>query len=64
MFILTKLYLTVEVLLTLGYTMILFSSIGIFGLVYLYYYLPETENKTFLEVEAHFASEKKSCLPK
>jgi len=54
MFILTKSYLTIEIFLTLEYTMLLFGGIGIFGLVYLYLYLPETENKTLLEIEEYF----------
>lgn len=40
MFILTKMYLTIEIILTLEYTMLLFGGIGIFGLIYLYLYLP------------------------
>ncbi|KAF0763767.1 facilitated trehalose transporter Tret1-like [Aphis craccivora] len=54
MFILTKTYLTIEIILTLEYTMLLFGGIGIFGLIYLYLYLPETENKTLLEIEEYF----------
>lgn len=54
MFILTKSYLTIEITLTLEYTMLLFGGIGLFGLVYLYFYLPETENKTLLEIEEYF----------
>lgn len=34
--------------------MILFGIIGIFGFVYFYFYLPETENKTLLEIEEYF----------
>jgi len=54
MFILTKLYLTVEINLTLEYTMLLFGGIGLFGLVYIYFYLPETEKKTLLQIEENF----------
>ncbi|XP_025205280.1 facilitated trehalose transporter Tret1-like [Melanaphis sacchari] len=54
MFILTKSYLTIQIWLTLEYTMLLFGGIGFFGLVYIYLYLPETENKTLLEIEEHF----------
>lgn len=48
-------YLFVESVLTLEYTMILYGLIGIFGLIYFYFYLPETENQTLLEIEEHFA---------
>ncbi|XP_050437238.1 uncharacterized protein LOC126843634 [Adelges cooleyi] len=60
-FVLTKSYLTVELYLTLELTMILFGVIGIFGILYLYYYLPETENKTFLEIEEFFLLNKRLC---
>lgn len=59
LFLLTKSYLTVEMILSIEYTMLLFGCIGIFGLVYFYYYLPETENKTLLEIEEFFASSSK-----
>ncbi|XP_050533259.1 facilitated trehalose transporter Tret1-like isoform X2 [Daktulosphaira vitifoliae] len=58
-FILTKSYLPVESLLTLEYSIILFAVIGVFGALYSYYYLPETENKTFLEIEEFFALNKR-----
>lgn len=65
MFILTKLYISIEFFLTVGYAMITFSSIGVVGFVYLYYYLPETENKTLLEIEDYFTSNtKKTRLQK
>ncbi|CAI6373675.1 unnamed protein product [Macrosiphum euphorbiae] len=53
-FILTKSYIEIEILLTLEYTMVLFGCLGIFGSLYLYFYLPETENKTLLEIEEFF----------
>ncbi|CAI6345707.1 unnamed protein product [Macrosiphum euphorbiae] len=53
-FILTKSYLAVENLLTLEYTMVFYGCFGIFGSLYLYFYLPETENKTLLEIEEFF----------
>lgn len=65
MFILTKLYLTVELFFTVGFTMVMFGIIGVLGSVYLYNCLPETENKTLLEIEDFFASNtKKSSLHK
>ncbi|XP_050058357.1 facilitated trehalose transporter Tret1-like isoform X1 [Aphis gossypii] len=54
LFALTKSYLTVEMFLSIEYSMCLFGCIGIFGLIYLYFYLPETENKTLLEIEEFF----------
>ena len=56
LFTLTKSYLTVEMFLKIEYSMLLFACIGIFGLIYFYIYLPETENKTLLEIEEFFAS--------
>uniref|UniRef100_A0A2S2Q0I1 Facilitated trehalose transporter Tret1 n=1 Tax=Sipha flava TaxID=143950 RepID=A0A2S2Q0I1_9HEMI len=53
-FIITAMYLFVENVLTLEYTMILYGLVGIFGLIYFYLYLPETENQTLLEIEEHF----------
>lgn len=41
-------------LLSLEYTMVLFSCTGFLGLIYFYFYLPETENKTLLEIEEFF----------
>ncbi|CAI6342765.1 unnamed protein product [Macrosiphum euphorbiae] len=60
LFTLTKSYLTVEMILSIEYTMLLFGCIGIFGLIYFYNYLPETENKTLLEIEEFFASNSKA----
>lgn len=59
LFTLAKTYLFIESFLTLEYTMFLFSFIGINGIIYLYIYLPETENKTLLEIEEHFTSNSK-----
>ncbi|XP_060878897.1 facilitated trehalose transporter Tret1-like isoform X2 [Metopolophium dirhodum] len=53
-FVLRKSYLAVEALLTLEYTMVFFGFFGIFGSLYLYFFLPETENKTLLEIEEFF----------
>ncbi|XP_050434465.1 facilitated trehalose transporter Tret1-like isoform X2 [Adelges cooleyi] len=50
----TKLYLTVEM--AMGLSNVLFTSavFASFGFVYLYKYLPETENRTFSEIEQFF----------
>uniref|UniRef100_A0A2S2P7G9 Facilitated trehalose transporter Tret1 n=1 Tax=Schizaphis graminum TaxID=13262 RepID=A0A2S2P7G9_SCHGA len=58
LFTLTKSYLIIEMYLSLEYTMILFGCVGVFGLIYFYFYLPETENKTLLEIEEFFVSNK------
>lgn len=60
LFALTKSYLTVEMFLSIEYSMFFFSCIGICGLIYFYFYLPETENKTLLEIEEFFTSNSKS----
>ncbi|KAL4143638.1 hypothetical protein QTP88_005950 [Uroleucon formosanum] len=58
LFTLTKSYLLVEMYLSLEYTMILFGCVGVFGMIYFYFYFPETENKTLLEIEEFFVSTK------
>ncbi|XP_050533262.1 facilitated trehalose transporter Tret1-like [Daktulosphaira vitifoliae] len=55
----TRVYLSVEEFLSLEYTMILFGVIGVIGSVYVYFYLPETENKSLLEIEEIFESNKR-----
>ncbi|XP_050533260.1 facilitated trehalose transporter Tret1-like [Daktulosphaira vitifoliae] len=60
MFLWAKSYLSIEEFLSLEYTMILFGSIGIIGIFYLYFNLPETENKTLMEIEDYFISKKKN----
>lgn len=54
MFIGTKFYLSVENILTLEYTLILFGSIGICSSIYIYFRVPVTENKTLLDIEKYF----------
>lgn len=46
--------------LSLEYTMIVFSGIGIIGMIYFYICVPETENKTLLEIEEFFVSKSNS----
>lgn len=53
-FLMTKFYLDLEVITGFYNTFVLFGTIGIVGLVYLYFQLPETENKTLNEISEHF----------
>ncbi|VVC25992.1 Sugar transporter, conserved site,Major facilitator superfamily domain,Major facilitator, sugar [Cinara cedri] len=54
MFVLTKSYLPVKSFLSLEYSIFIFGIIGVFGIVIVYFCLPETENKTLLEIENFF----------
>lgn len=54
-FVLTKSFIPIVICISLEYTMILLGCIGLLGLVYLCFYLPETENKTLLEIEEYFS---------
>lgn len=58
-FVSTKIYLSIEIALGLGYIMIIFGFLCFVGLIYLYVYLPETENRTLLEIEEFFTSNSK-----
>lgn len=58
----TKSFLAVESLLSFELTMVLFGGIGMFGFIYFYYCLPESENKTFLEIEESFLQDAKNKL--
>ncbi|KAL5238926.1 hypothetical protein ACI65C_006336 [Semiaphis heraclei] len=53
-FLMTKFYLDFEVLTGFYNTFVLFGALGLIGLVYLYFQLPETENKTLNEISEHF----------
>lgn len=50
-FCLTNVYWDVVAVLTLPWTMIAYSIIGAIGLPYIYYKLPETENKTLQQIQ-------------
>uniref|UniRef100_A0A2H8TSE1 Facilitated trehalose transporter Tret1 n=1 Tax=Melanaphis sacchari TaxID=742174 RepID=A0A2H8TSE1_9HEMI len=56
-FFLTKFYMDLEKFIGFYNTFVLFGALGIVGLVYFYFYLPETENKTLKEIAEHFKLE-------
>ncbi|XP_015377505.1 PREDICTED: putative metabolite transport protein YwtG [Diuraphis noxia] len=53
-FLMTKFYLDLEVITGFYNTFVSFGALGLIGLVYLYFQLPETENKTLNEISEHF----------
>ncbi|VVC39585.1 Hypothetical protein CINCED_3A022308 [Cinara cedri] len=53
-FVMTKLYRNLEVSAGFYNTFVLFGVSGLVGLTYLYYQLPETENRTLEEISEHF----------
>lgn len=57
-FLMTKFYLNFEAMTGFYNTFIVFGGIGIIGFIYLYFQLPETENKTLNEISEHFKSKK------
>lgn len=59
-FALTKTYFDMEKLFEMPNLFFFYAIIGIAGTMYLYYSLPETENKTLEEIEKVFQSRKKS----
>lgn len=55
----TKMYLSLENALGLSNTFYALTASGLVGLLYLYRSMPETENKTFLEIEEFFVPKNK-----
>lgn len=53
-FLVTKVYLNVVTELGLNNTFFMFAALSFVGLLYLWKYMPETENKTLLEIEEFF----------
>lgn len=53
-----KLFLWMIETLTLPGTFLFYSSVSIVGCIFFYFALPETEGKTLLEIEAHFARQR------
>jgi len=56
-FFMTKFYMDLEKFIGFYNTFVLFGCMGIVGLVYFYFCLPETENKTLKEIAEHFKLE-------
>ncbi|XP_059619775.1 facilitated trehalose transporter Tret1-like [Phlebotomus argentipes] len=59
-FLTTKTYLNVENNLGLHGAAWLYGTVGALALVFGYFYLPETENRTLEEIELHFSTKGKS----
>ncbi|VVC39586.1 Sugar transporter, conserved site,Major facilitator superfamily domain,Major facilitator, sugar [Cinara cedri] len=53
-FLMTKFYRNFETLVGFYNTFIIFGVLGVVGFIYIYYKLPETENKTLNEISANF----------
>ncbi|CAH2261865.1 jg25446 [Pararge aegeria aegeria] len=58
-FLATKTSYNLEASLHLYGTFLLYAIIGFIGTIYLYLFLPETENKTLIEIEAYFEGNQK-----
>jgi hypothetical protein len=50
----TKFYLDLEAVTGFYNTFVLFGTLGLVGLTYMYFQLPETENKSLNEISEHF----------
>lgn len=55
----TKTYYNLETSLSLFGVLALYATFDIFGLFYIYKYLPETERRTLEEIELHFSDNNK-----
>ena len=55
----TKTYFNLETSLSLVGLITLYAVFDIFGLFYIYFFLPETERRTLEEIELHFSDNKK-----
>lgn len=61
-FVLVKTFFNLEKLFDLPYLFFFYAIIGALGTVYLYFSLPETENKTLEEIENGFRNKKKPIV--
>lgn len=57
-----KLFLGMVATFTLNGTFLFYSAVALIGCLILYFILPETENKTLLEIEAYFDKSKREKL--
>lgn len=55
----TKTYYNLETSLSLFGLLTIYAFFDIFGLIYIYKYLPETERRTLEEIELHFSDNSK-----
>ncbi|XP_070506826.1 facilitated trehalose transporter Tret1-like [Chironomus tepperi] len=58
-FLANKLFLSMITWFTLSGTFIIYSCVSFVGCAILFFFLPETENRTLQEIEDHFAGKKK-----
>lgn len=58
-FITTKTYLNLDKGLALSGAMWFYTAVNLIGLVFVYYYMPETENRTLEDIEMHFSENDK-----
>lgn len=58
-FITTKTYFNLETSLSLQGLLLLYSIFDVFGLIFIYFFLPETERRTLEEIELHFSDNDK-----
>jgi len=54
-FLSNKLFLSMLAALTLSGTIWFYSAVTLIGCIVLYFILPETENRSLVDIEAHFA---------
>ncbi len=58
-FITTKTYYNLEKSLTLFGVITLYAVIDVLGMIFIYFYLPETEKRTLEDIEIHFSDNNK-----
>lgn len=54
----TKTYLDFEHALGMDGIVYLYGAVGVFGLLFFYFLLPETENRTLEDIETHFSTKR------
>lgn len=57
-FVVTKSYIYLEHWLDIWGALLVYAVIGVWGIFYLYYCLPETEGKTLAEIEPYFLTKR------